>query len=504
MAKPTFAGALRWAFVMNAGQQGTQALITLVLAAVLGPAAFGLVAMALVYLEFFQLFVGQGLIAALIQRTDLAPIDLDTAFWQVTASTLALAGAAAATAPLWAQFNSAPELASIVLALTPMLLFKGLSVVQQADLQRRMDFRSLAIRSNAAAMTGGLVGLALAFGGAGAWSLVAQQVVSSFVEFVLLWKFSDFRPRARFSVQVSRELRGYGRRVLLNQVGVFASRRSDAIVLGYFFGPVALALYRMAERLSQLVIEFSTRPVAQASLPNLARLQADLPRLRSGVIAAVKTSSILAIPALVGLAAVSDPLIRLLGEKWHAAAPVLQILCARGIARALTLNTGTLLQAAGRPGLMASMTWALAAANAVGFTLVGFWLREHSVSDQVTGIASVRTGIFVLLYSPPYIAMLVGFSGIRWRDLLRIVAPSLLAGVAVLAAVATVRVLAAMTGLPLVASLAGQAFAGAAAGGATLYAVDTEFREHANALRRWAQTARSGARRRSVSERRGS
>lgn len=489
MAKATFAGALRWAFVMNAGQQGMHALITLVLAAVLGPEAFGLVAMALVYLEFFQLFLGQGLTAALIQRSHLEPIDLDTAFWQVMASTLVLAGGAAATAHLWAEFNREPELAAISIGLIPMLIFKGLSVVQQAHLQRQMDFQSLAIRSNVAVAVGGVAGLALAVGGWGAWSLVVQQVLTSLVEMALLWRFSDFRPRARFSFPVARELRSFGYRILLKQVGLFTSRRADALVLGYFFGPVALALYRMAERLSQLVVELSTRPVAQVSLPNFARLKPDPASLRDGVITAVKTSAILSIPALVGLAAVSDPLIQLLGAEWHDSAPVLRILCALGAARALTLHTGSLLQAVGRPGLLAAMTWALAAMNVIGFTLLGLWLKGAAPLEQIRGIASARAGIYVLLYAPPYLALLIGFSGVTWRQLLRAVMPSLVAGATVIAAVMALRAAAAATGVPLTASLVAQVALGAAAGAATLYAADAEFRAHAGAFARWARGA---------------
>lgn len=493
MAKASFSGAVRWAFVMNAGQQGAAAVITFVLAGLLGPTAFGVVAMALVYLEFFHLFLGQGLAGALIQRETRDPLDLDTAFWMVMAATALLVAAAVGGAWFWASFNRTPELTAISLALAPTLLFKGLVVVHQADLQKQMDFRSLAIRSNVAVLAGGAVGLALALAGTGAWALVAQQLLTAFVDLVLLWWLSDYRPRLRFSRAVARELHGFGWRVLLNQIGVFASRRSDALVLGYFFGPAALALYRMAERLSQLVVEISTRPIAQVALPNFARLRTDRDALRRGVASAVKASSMLSIPAFVGLAMLAEPVFALLGERWHDSAAVLRILCLLGVGRAMTLQIGALLQAVGRPGLLAAMTWAHAVATALGLTLAGFWLADRSGLEQITGIAATRTAIFALLYAPPYIAMMVGFSGVGWRQLLGALQPSAVAALAVAAAVAASEALAAALALPNPLALSAHVTIGGVAAGATLYAADADFRAYAGALRRRVRRAESGS-----------
>jgi PST family polysaccharide transporter len=482
MAKASFAGALRWALVMNWGRHGVQSTITLVLAGVLGPEAFGLVAMALVYLAFFQVFVGQGLTGALIQRPDLEPHDLDTAFWLVLVSTLALFGASVAAAEAWAAFNRTPDLARVVHFLAPTLLFQGLAVVHQATLQKQMDFKSLAIRSNVSVLVGGAAGLGLALSGFGLWALVAQQLLTSSMEMVLLWKLSRWRPRARFSWEVARELYSFSSRVLLNKLGVFAHRRSDALILGYFFGPVALALYRMAERLMQLVIEFSTRSVAQVALPNFARLQRDPGALRAGVITTLKTSSIIGIPALAGLAVVGGTLVELIGDHWLPSAPVLQVLCLLGAARTLTLFTGSLLQAIGRPGLMATMTWSLALLNIASFTAAGFWLRDLEVPAQILGIGAVRTGIFALLYVPTNLALLISFSGNTLRRLLRAVLPALVgAGSTVVAALA-VRSAFADAGLPAVVGLIAQVAGGAVAGIATLHLIDAEFRGQVAAL----------------------
>jgi hypothetical protein len=238
----------------------------------------------------------------------------------------------------------------------------------------------------------------------------------------------------------------------------------------------------MAERLAQLVIELATRPVAVVALPNFARLQGDPAAFRRGVITTLKTSTILGIPALAGLAMVSDSLVAVLGVEWRHAAPVLQILCGLGVARTFTLFAGPLLQAVGRPGLMAAMTWTLAFLNISGFTVAGFWLRDLEVLDQIRGIAAVRTGIFVLLYSPVNLFMLLWFSGNSpWR-LLRAVMPSLLGAASVIASVLVVQTLLAEKVLPGVALVLAQVIAGGVAGLATLHATDSEFRSQFAAL----------------------
>jgi PST family polysaccharide transporter len=245
---------------------------------------------------------------------------------------------------------------------------------------------------------------------------------------------------------------------------------------------VALALYRMAERLMQLVIELSVRPVAQVALPNFARLQGEPAALRKGVVTTLKSSAIFGIPALAGLAAVSVPLIALLGEEWRPSAPALQILCVLGAARSLTLFTGSLLQAVGRPGLLAAMQWSLAAVNIAAFTAAGAWLRDFAVLDQVRGIAAVRTGIFALLYVPTNLALLLSFSGNTIGRLLRALLPSLLGAATALLAVAGVRTVLSGAALPEVVALLAQVAVGAVLALAALYAIDADFRYQAGAL----------------------
>ena len=152
---------------MSWGQQGIRAALNLVLAALLGPTVFGTMALALALIQLLQLFLEQGLGAAIIQRQDLDEGHLDSAFWLVLGSSLLLFGICIALREPWAAMNRLPELATILPLLAVILPIHGLTMVQEALLQRQMAFRSLALRSGVSTFAGGILAVAAAFIGWG-------------------------------------------------------------------------------------------------------------------------------------------------------------------------------------------------------------------------------------------------------------------------------------------------------------------------------------------------
>ena len=162
--KAKYRSALSWSVAMVGGQQFVTAAVAFLLAAILGPEAFGTVAMASVYILFMQMLLQQA-IPAIVQRKDLDPADLDSAFWLVMGFTLVITGISVALAGPWATANRTPDLQPIIIALSLQVPLQGLVVVQEAVLRRHMDFRSLAIRSLVAAAGGGVIGLALGLHG---------------------------------------------------------------------------------------------------------------------------------------------------------------------------------------------------------------------------------------------------------------------------------------------------------------------------------------------------
>ena len=468
-----FRWAVKWAYVMNWGEQGLSALVLLVLASLLGPRDFGTVAMAMVYVLFIQMFQDQGLVAALIQRKDLNNEHLNSVFWLTQAVSLVLVAVSVSLSGWWAAVNHLPELQIIIIALSLTIPMEGLTVVQKAYLQRIMDFKSLSLRSNLSVLAGGGAGIAMALLGYGAWALVGQQVVKSLAAVATLWAVSDWRPAFRFRAARVKELLSFSLANFFAKLATFANRQADALLMGLFFGPVTLGLYRLAQRMVDLFITVATRSIQTVSFPQFSKLQNSPEELRRSMLACLRMSGYITLPALAGLAALSTPLLRVLGEKWVPAIPALQVLCAYGILFSFSQFFGPLLQALGRPLQLAILMWGAAGVGVLGIVGAAQGLQGASDETQALVIALVRLGIGALLF----VILLVVLSRhcrISFRDLLVSNRAALVTAILVCGAVLA---LPSMTGaLKPWAELALKGIVAGTVGLATLLGLDAELR----------------------------
>lgn len=420
--------ALRWAYVMTIGRQFGTAGVTFVLAALLGPETFGTVALAAVYIAFLELFLEQGLTTALIQRKDLRSDHLDAAFWMILGLSLLLCGISLAVAPLWARVNQLPILNSVISVLAITLPIRGLTIVQQAWLQREMNFKALAVRTNVSTLLAGGLGITLAFAGFGIWALVAQQLGLAALDLILLWAMSPWRPGLRFRFASFRELLGFSTGAMLSRIGVFVNKRVDTVIMGLAFGPLAVGLFRLAERVANLPVEMATRAVQSVSLSEFSRLQDQPQELRTSVEWSLWISTTLTIPAVLGIGAVAHWLLPLLGEDWGQAGDALQVLCAVGAINSIVILSGPLIQGVGRAHTMAAIVW-LFGAISTGTSLGIAWLkRDAGVAEQLIWIAGGRAAIALLLKLPVHAGYLIRLSGMPLPRFFSIVTPSILSG----------------------------------------------------------------------------
>ena len=190
----TLAYALKWAVVMNSGRRVMSTVFTFLLAALLGPHDFGVVAVALVFIAFVRMLLEQGFMTAIIQREDLDDAHLDSAFWLNLAWCVVLAIGCMFFAGWWADVNDMPQLGPVIQVLSLMIVFDGLQIVQQAVMERQLDFKRLAIRTNVSVLLGGAVGIPLALAGAGVWALVGQQLTMELALVVLIWGMTHLAP----------------------------------------------------------------------------------------------------------------------------------------------------------------------------------------------------------------------------------------------------------------------------------------------------------------------
>jgi PST family polysaccharide transporter len=480
----TFLGALKWAFAMNWGQRALGAVFTFVLAALLGPHDFGVVAIALVYITLVHVFLEQGFATALIQREDLEPEHLDSAFWLNVVWCLALAGATVALSGWWADVNGAPILRDVISVLSLVLVIEGLNIVQQAYLQRKAQFKKLAIRTNVAALVGGVAGIALALAGGGVWALVVQQLAMDATALVLIWILSPWRPGLRFSRRHARDLLGFSSHVFVANLGGFVNRRADALLIGVFFGPVVVGIYRLADRFVDLLLDLTMRPVSLISLPLFSRLQQDRENLRAAVETCLRLTLVVGVPALLVLAACSDFLLAVIGPEWEAGADALKLLAVAGLAKAIISFTGPLLFAVGRPAFRAIMLWLLGAASAAAVVGIASLLQSASEERQIFGVAASRALLFLVVFVPINLVVIEWLTGLRLRAFMAMTPAPVAAGGAAIAVVWLLQEATAIESIPPLAGLAIAAFVAAGTAAATLFSLDARFREYARRLRR--------------------
>lgn len=416
-----------WSYLLQGGRIAATTAVTFVLAAVLGPEVFGIVALGGVYTALAQIVFQDPVITALIQRKHLSDEHKNVAFWTVCIVSVLMSGATVLLSGPIASFYRLPALAGVLSALAASIPIRALTIVHEALLQRDLRFKSLVVRTYTSVLVGGAAGIVTAYAGAGVWALVVQQITTAAVGSTALWFVQSFRPRLRWSRSAIRDLVGFSLHTALTNVGWFLSSRADIFVMGYFFGPFAIGIYRLAFRLVDAVLSVTATSIQMVSLPHLASLQDDRQAFGRRLLVADRMVAITTLPLLGMLASAAEPIVRLLGSDWSGAAPVLRVLCLASGFTILSQLIGPTLQALGRPGLVSAICWARGLIAVAAFVAVGVSARAAPVVDQlvyyglVFGSLQAITGIVSLLVVAKY-------TGVSARRQLGTVLPSTLAG----------------------------------------------------------------------------
>lgn len=366
--------AVIWSAIQNWGSQAGSLIVFVILARLLTPEAFGIVALANVFLAFMNIFLDQGFAKALIQRQDLEPEHLDTAFWTHVSSGIVLTGLSFMTAGLVADLFEQPELIPILQCFSFLFFINSLSHVQKAILMREFAFQTMATRALLGIFIGGVVGIVMALWGFGVWSLVTQQFLYESVEVFVLWGASDWRPRFKFSLKHFKDLFSFGINIVILQFLNFFNKRSDNLLIGYFLGEVALGYYAIAYRVFKVMTQLLVFTTKQVALPTFSRLQTEPERFRKAFYKATKFTSLVAFPTFLGMTILAPELVFVLfGKKWIPAVPVMQVLAFAGIINSISLFKGSVFMAMGKPSWKLKIGLLHTALNLVGFLVAVRW-----------------------------------------------------------------------------------------------------------------------------------
>ena len=362
-----------WSVIQSWGSRVVSLIVFFLLARLLEPEIFGVVALAGVFVAFMDVFIDQGFSTAIIQRHQLEVGHLDTAFWINVTIGLILTVFGITAAGSVANFFGQPQLASIIEWLSTGFFLNAFSSVQDAILQRKFAFKALAVRSLLAGIISGVVGVTMALMNFGVWSLVAQLLTHQLSRGVVLWWASDWRPGFNVSRRHFSELFSFGINIVGIRIFDFINSKSDDLLIGYFLGNVALGYYTIAYRLVSVIIDL-TRSISQVAMTGFSALQQEPERLQRIFYVATQLASFIAFPVFLGLAALSPALVRsLLGIQWLLSIPIIQILALSGILQTINPFNTAIIAAMGKPLWSLKINVMNSICNVVAFALVVQW-----------------------------------------------------------------------------------------------------------------------------------
>ena len=444
---------------------GTTAVLKLIvmvlLTRLLSPADFGVVGAALIIIGFSLTFSQLGLGPALVQRPNLEPRHVSTAFFASTGFGLLIAGLVWLMAPLLAEFFRMEQLAPVVRVLALMFPVVGASTVAENLIQRDLRFRLLANTDVLAYGVGyGLVGGVLAFLGKGVWALVAAQLTWALLRATLLLRAAPPILRPRPTWACFRELMIFGVGQSAARIGAFLADQADNLVTGRWLGAVALGLYSRAYQLMAVPTVLLGDVLDRVLFPTMARVQDDPRRLASAYLQGTGVLALVTLPAGVVAAVLAPELVAVaFGNRWQALVPPFQVLALGMMFRTSYRMSDSLARAAGK---VYRRAWRHCLYAVLVF--LGAWVGHYW---GVTGVALGVLGALFLNYI--FMASLgLSVAQISWLRFVQAQLPALRLTMIVGASTLAIAALTRHFGLPPFASLIAGAVA--AAGTAVLAA----------------------------------
>ncbi len=320
--------SLIWKLLERSGSQGIQFIVQIILARLLLPKEYGIIAIVMVFVLLANVFVQSGFSTALIQKKEVDDVDFSSVFYVSLAVSGLLYGIIYLTAPFISSFYTQPLLVPVLRVLSLTLFMGALNSIQNAYVARYMLFKKLFFSSLGAVIISGSVGITAAYQGLGVWALVAQQLTNQLAIAVILWFTVRWRPHLLFSLKRVKVLFAFANKLIASALIDSLYRDLSALIIAKMYAPSMLGFYNRGRQFPELIVANINGSIQSVMLPALSAHQDDKKRVKEMMRRAIVSSSFLIFPMMVGMAVVAKPLVMvLLTEKWLTAVPFLQIAC---------------------------------------------------------------------------------------------------------------------------------------------------------------------------------
>jgi len=342
-----------WNYVTFALSKGVTFIATLILARLLTPNEFGLMALGLIVIGILDTFSGMGIENVIIYKQENIEHNSNVAFTLGLIINSTITIATFLIAPFVATFFNDPRLTDILRALSVIFVIWAIGNIHAARLKKELRFRQTLLPEFGKSTAKAIVSIGMALMGFGVWSLVWGQIAANVVASSLYWLVYRWRPRLDLDLATSRELLVYSSQIVLTEfMGVIASN-IDYLIVGKRLGSENLGYYTMAFRVPELLIINTCYIVSKALFPAYSKVQNDLKTLQKGFLLTLRYVALYTVPVGVGIIILSPELVKVVfGNRWIPAIPVMQAIALYAVIYSLSFNSGDIYKATGRPDIL--------------------------------------------------------------------------------------------------------------------------------------------------------
>lgn len=317
-----------WRFAERCGAQIVTFIVSIVLARILAPEEYGTIALVTVFTTILQVFVDSGLGTALIQKKNADNLDFSSVFYFNLFMCLILYLAMFLCAPYIARFYDDVSLISIIRVISLTIVVSGVKGIQQAYVSRNMLFKRFFFSTIGGTLFSAVLGIIMAYAHFGVWALVAQQLSNSVIDTLILWVTVRWRPQLMFSWKRLTKLLSFGSKLLASSLldTIYSNLRN--LIIGKMYSSSDLAFYNQGDKFPKVIVTNINSSIDSVLLPSMSSVQDNHEKVKSMTRRAIKISTYIMAPLMMGLAFCATPIVQLvLTDKWLPCVPFLQVFC---------------------------------------------------------------------------------------------------------------------------------------------------------------------------------
>lgn len=317
-----------WRIGESSGAQLVSFLVSIVLARLLAPEDYGVIALVTVFTSILQVFVDSGLGTALVQKKNADEADFSSVFYFNVLVCLTLYAGMFVAAPAIAKFYDNPIYVPLVRALSLTLVISGLKNIQQAYVYRHMIFKRFFFSTLGGTIASAILGIVMAYAGFGVWALAAQYVSNTAIDTLILWITVPWRPKKKFSWTKLKSLLSYGWKLLVSALLDTGYTSVWNLLIGKVYSSADLSFYDQGSKYPKAIIGTISNSIDSVLLPTMSFVQDDRAQIKSMTRRSIVTSVYVMAPLMMGLAGCAEPLVSLiLTDKWLPCVPYMRIFC---------------------------------------------------------------------------------------------------------------------------------------------------------------------------------